>query len=71
MAGGSSVGDEKSIRKRFTASIKRVMSLNKGNKPGSSSKEPPVPEPPTVSVTTTPVTAPTPPIGYVIVLFGG
>lgn len=60
MAGSSSVGDEKSIRKRFTASIKRVMSLNKNVKPGSSSKETPVQEPTSPPVPTIPATASTP-----------
>ncbi|KAH8154903.1 uncharacterized protein LAJ45_01435 [Morchella importuna] len=57
MVGTSSIGDEKSIRKRFTASIKRVMSLNKSGRPPVAAKETP-PISPTVAPSSAAATTP-------------
>lgn len=69
MAGSSSTGDEKSMRKRFAASIKRVMSLNKSGRAGSSTKDTPVPGSPTTPTALTSAQTPAP-IGYVAATIG-
>lgn len=58
MVGTSSIGDEKSIRKRFTASIKRVMSLNKSGRPPVAARETPPISPIVPSSSTAPAATP-------------